>query len=215
MANAAQHSAMKWTPSCTGPGWQVCGVGTLIAEASSAQVGSPQTLCRAAGKSVGIVTTTRVQHASPAAAYAHSASRSWYADANMPPETLRDGCKDIAYQLVHNTDINVSRAHRGGCIPGCCVPVPVTALPPSLQVILGGGRAYMSPRWTPDPEYPDDPAQNGTRRDGRDLVAEWLSTREVEQRGRSAGHGVCATATAVSSLSGRALRLGQEGPGCG
>uniref|UniRef100_A0A803YA70 Alkaline phosphatase n=1 Tax=Meleagris gallopavo TaxID=9103 RepID=A0A803YA70_MELGA len=106
---------------------------------------------RLAGKSVGIVTTTRVQHASPAAAYAHSASRSWYADANMPRETLRDGCKDIAYQLVHNTDINV---------------------------ILGGGRAYMSPRWTPDPEYPDDPAQNGTRRDGRDLVAEWLSTRE-------------------------------------
>ncbi|XP_031459585.1 intestinal-type alkaline phosphatase-like [Phasianus colchicus] len=106
---------------------------------------------RLAGKSVGIVTTTRVQHASPAAAYAHSASRSWYADANMPREALRDGCKDIAYQLVHNTDINV---------------------------ILGGGRTYMSPRWTPDPEYPDDPAQNGTRRDGRDLVAKWLSTRE-------------------------------------
>ncbi|POI36073.1 hypothetical protein CIB84_000174 [Bambusicola thoracicus] len=106
---------------------------------------------RLAGKSVGIVTTTRVQHASPAAAYAHSASRSWYADANMPRETLRDGCKDIAHQLVHNTDINV---------------------------ILGGGRTYMFPRWTPDPEYPEDPAQNGTRRDGRDLVAEWLSTRE-------------------------------------
>uniref|UniRef100_A0A8D0FA65 Alkaline phosphatase n=1 Tax=Strix occidentalis caurina TaxID=311401 RepID=A0A8D0FA65_STROC len=63
---------------------------------------------RLAGKSVGIVTTTRVQHASPGAAYAHSASRSWYADADMPKEALRDGCKDIAYQLVHNTDINVS-----------------------------------------------------------------------------------------------------------
>ncbi|NXK52004.1 PPBI1 phosphatase, partial [Chauna torquata] len=106
---------------------------------------------RLAGKSVGIVTTTRVQHASPGAAYAHSVSRSWYADANMPKEALRDGCKDIAYQLVHNTDINV---------------------------ILGGGRAYMTPRWTPDPEYPEDPAQNGTRRDGRDLVAEWLSTKQ-------------------------------------
>lgn len=57
---------------------------------------------------MGIVTTTRVQHASPGAAYAHSASRTWYADANMPKEALRDGCKDIAYQLVHNTDINVS-----------------------------------------------------------------------------------------------------------
>ncbi|NWH88508.1 PPBI1 phosphatase, partial [Aegithalos caudatus] len=106
---------------------------------------------RLAGKSVGIVTTTRVQHASPGAAYAHSASRGWYADANMPAEALRDGCKDIAYQLVHNTDINV---------------------------ILGGGRMYMTPRRTPDPEYPEDPDQNGTREDGRDLIAEWLSAKE-------------------------------------
>uniref|UniRef100_A0A8C0BDY3 Alkaline phosphatase n=1 Tax=Buteo japonicus TaxID=224669 RepID=A0A8C0BDY3_9AVES len=71
-----------------------------------------------AGKSVGIVTTTRVQHASPGAAYAHSASRSWYADANMPKEALRDGCKDIAYQLVHNTDINVSWGAGAGTVPG-------------------------------------------------------------------------------------------------
>ncbi|KFW81460.1 Intestinal-type alkaline phosphatase 1, partial [Manacus vitellinus] len=106
---------------------------------------------RLAGKSVGIVTTTRVQHASPGAAYAHSASRSWYADANMPKEALRDGCKDIAYQLVHNTDINV---------------------------ILGGGRMYMTPKRTPDPEYPEDPDQNGTRKDGRDLIAEWLSAKQ-------------------------------------
>nr|XP_009929553.1 PREDICTED: intestinal-type alkaline phosphatase-like [Opisthocomus hoazin] len=108
-------------------------------------------LARAAGKSVGIVTTTRVQHASPGAAYAHSASRSWYADTNMPKEALRDGCKDIAYQLVHNTDINV---------------------------ILGGGRMYMTPRRTPDPEYPEDPAQNGTRKDGLDLIAEWLRAKQ-------------------------------------
>ncbi|XP_041897797.1 intestinal-type alkaline phosphatase-like isoform X1 [Corvus kubaryi] len=106
---------------------------------------------RLAGKSVGIVTTTRVQHASPGAAYAHSASRGWYADANMPREALRDGCKDIAYQLVHNTDINV---------------------------ILGGGRMYMTPKQTPDPEYPEDPDQNGTRKDGRDLIAEWLSAKQ-------------------------------------
>ncbi|XP_030311722.1 alkaline phosphatase, germ cell type isoform X2 [Calypte anna] len=106
---------------------------------------------RLAGKSVGIVTTTRVQHASPGAAYAHSASRSWYADANMPKEALRDGCKDIAYQLVHNTDINV---------------------------ILGGGRMYMTPRQTPDPEYPEDSAQNGTRKDGLNLIAKWLSSKQ-------------------------------------
>lgn len=59
------------------------------------------------GKSVGIVTTTRVQHASPGANYAHVADRDWYSDAELPAGASGEGCKDIAYQLVHNTDINV------------------------------------------------------------------------------------------------------------
>ncbi|XP_032659795.1 alkaline phosphatase-like [Chelonoidis abingdonii] len=103
------------------------------------------------GKSVGIVTTTRVQHASPGASYAHVVNREWYSDADLPKEAARQGCKDIAYQLVHNTDINV---------------------------ILGGGRMYMTPRKTPDPEYPMDPKQSGTRKDGLDLVEKWLSAKE-------------------------------------
>ena len=63
--------------------------------------------CFLTGKSVGIVTTTRVQHASPAAAYAHSVSRSWYSDADMPSSARRQGCVDIATQLVTNIDIDV------------------------------------------------------------------------------------------------------------
>ncbi|XP_075058466.1 intestinal-type alkaline phosphatase-like [Mixophyes fleayi] len=103
-----------------------------------------------AGKSVGIVTTTRVQHASPAAAYAHSASRNWYSDNEMSQEMTNSGCKDIAYQLVHNTDINV---------------------------ILGGGRAYMTPSKTPDPEYPSSSSSQGVRLDGLNLTDKWLSER--------------------------------------
>lgn len=61
------------------------------------------------GKSVGIVTTTRVNHATPSASYAHSADRDWYSDNEMPPEALSQGCKDIAYQLMHNVkDIEAS-----------------------------------------------------------------------------------------------------------
>lgn len=59
------------------------------------------------GKSVGIVTTTRVQHATPAASYAHSASRKWYSDADMPESAKKDGCTDISAQLLNNTDIDV------------------------------------------------------------------------------------------------------------
>ncbi|XP_062279946.1 alkaline phosphatase-like [Scomber scombrus] len=101
-----------------------------------------------AGKSVGIVTTTRVQHASPAANYAHSANRGWYGDSDLSDEAVQNGCRDIAYQLVHNTEINV---------------------------ILGGGRQYMFPTTVQDPEYP---TYKGSRNDGQDLVKEWLKNKE-------------------------------------
>uniref|UniRef100_A0A8C5G2V9 alkaline phosphatase n=1 Tax=Gouania willdenowi TaxID=441366 RepID=A0A8C5G2V9_GOUWI len=100
-----------------------------------------------AGKSVGIVTTTRVQHASPSAAYAHSANRNWYADSDLTDEAIENGCRDIAYQLVHNTEIDV---------------------------ILGGGRQYMFSKSAFDPEYP---TSKGDRNDGRNLVDEWTSTK--------------------------------------
>ncbi|NXF84752.1 PPBT protein, partial [Eubucco bourcierii] len=69
-----------------------------------------------AGKAVGIVTTTRVTHATPSAAYAHSANRDWYSDGEMPPDALEGGCRDIARQLVENIpDIEVG---MGTGLPG-------------------------------------------------------------------------------------------------
>ncbi|KAL4698180.1 hypothetical protein H8957_000933 [Semnopithecus entellus] len=104
-----------------------------------------------AGKSVGVVTTTRVQHASPAGTYAHTVNRNWYSDADMPASALQDGCQDIATQLISNMDIDV---------------------------ILGGGRKYMFPRGTTDPEYPSDGSQDGIRLDGKNLVQEWLAKHQ-------------------------------------
>lgn len=58
---------------------------------------------------MGIVTTTRVNHATPSAAYAHCVDRDWYSDNEMPADALETGCKDIARQLFENIpDINVS-----------------------------------------------------------------------------------------------------------
>ncbi|XP_051549607.1 intestinal-type alkaline phosphatase [Myxocyprinus asiaticus] len=101
-----------------------------------------------AGKSVGIVSTARVQHASPAASYSHTADREWYSDKELPSEAVAGGCKDIAYQLVHNTDINV---------------------------ILGGGRQYMFPKDMKDPEYS---TVTGSRQDNVNLIDEWLKNRK-------------------------------------
>lgn len=58
----------------------------------------------AAGKWAGVVTTTRVTHASPGGAYAHTANRNWEDDTDMAkdPDMVGSGCKDIARQLVED-----------------------------------------------------------------------------------------------------------------
>jgi alkaline phosphatase len=100
-------------------------------------------LADAAGLATGVVTTTRLTHATPAATYAHVSDREWEADADMPPAAIAAGCRDIAAQFL---------AH------------------PGIDVALGGGRRKFQPASASDPEYP---ALHGDRRDGRDLVAEW------------------------------------------
>lgn len=49
-----------------------------------------------AGMSTGLVTTTRVTHATAAAVYAKTAGRTFERDNNTPP-----GCVQISHQLVH------------------------------------------------------------------------------------------------------------------
>ncbi|XP_045517675.1 membrane-bound alkaline phosphatase-like isoform X2 [Pieris brassicae] len=100
------------------------------------------------GKATGIVTTTRVTHATPAAAYAHSADRKWEADTDLPKHGLR--CDDIASQLV-----------RGG-------------VGSRIDVVLGGGRKNFLPRSEKDSR--GKPA--GYRRDKNNLIREWLLSKE-------------------------------------
>ncbi|XP_001358611.3 membrane-bound alkaline phosphatase [Drosophila pseudoobscura] len=70
-----------------------------------------------AGKWAGLVTTTRVTHASPSGVYAHIAERDWENDAEVISDCGADsGIQDIAYQLA--------RGEVGS----------------KLKVILGGGR---------------------------------------------------------------------------
>ncbi|XP_059617755.1 membrane-bound alkaline phosphatase-like [Phlebotomus argentipes] len=100
-----------------------------------------------AGKSVGIVTTTTVTHASPGAGYAHVADRMWENDAIV----RKSGCdpnevSDIAHQLVHG---------------------PVGS---RLSVVLGGGRGHLR-----DSSIPDEEGGFGFRSDSRDLISDWLN----------------------------------------
>ncbi len=55
------------------------------------------------GLALGIVTTTRITHATPASVYSRSADRDWEADSNIPADQQGQGCKDIALQLAEAT----------------------------------------------------------------------------------------------------------------
>ena len=103
------------------------------------------TLAELAGLSTGVVTTTRITHATPAATYAHTSERNWESDADMPSTAIAQGCKDIAQQLV---DYSVGDG---------------------LDVVLGGGLN----KFLPVGSNPSFPGSKGSRKDGRNLIAEW------------------------------------------
>lgn len=104
-------------------------------------------MAETAGKSTGAVTTTRITHATPAAAYAHSANRDWENDKQLGDQAGK-GCKDIADQLVN------------------------WAAGDGMEVAMGGGRSNFLPAETADPE---DAGKMGERTDKRDLTKEWTA----------------------------------------
>jgi len=113
------------------------------------RVDSIMTWAQRAGKGTGIVTTTRVTHATPAGTYAHVAQRDWEDDYAMSFDGIDTNvCSDIAEQLVESE-------------PG-----------KNFKVILGGGRTYFLPRTVNDVE-----SGTGRRRDGKNLVDQWKTNR--------------------------------------
>ncbi|KAK7097558.1 alkaline phosphatase, tissue-nonspecific isozyme-like isoform X1 [Littorina saxatilis] len=109
----------------------------------------------AAGKSVGLVTTTHVTHATPAAAYAHTPERDWESDATMGSanDLCKGKVKDIATQLIE--DESNTR----------------------IKVILGGGRRHFLPNTALVPGTLDQLNVHG-RVDGRDLIQVWKDNKD-------------------------------------
>ncbi|WP_417450202.1 alkaline phosphatase [Kordiimonas sp.] len=73
------------------------------------------------GMSTGIVSTARLTHATPAAVFAHSPSRNWENDSEVPAEAKAAGCRDIAQQILD------------------------PMMGDGLEVALGGGRRNFLP----------------------------------------------------------------------
>ncbi len=102
-------------------------------------------LAESAGLATGVVTTTRITHATPAATFAH-ADRNWENDTRVPAAARAQGCSDIARQLIEGT-------HGDG-----------------PDVIFGGGRMQFMTVDQRDPEHDD---KVGLRLDGVDLIDAW------------------------------------------
>jgi alkaline phosphatase len=102
----------------------------------------------AKGLATGIVTTTRITHATPASNYAHTPNRDWEYAGQLPRGAT---LPDIAAQLLAH-----QKTGNG------------------IEVVLGGGREVMTDTATTDPEYP---ARKGRRADGRNLINEWVAAQ--------------------------------------
>jgi alkaline phosphatase len=123
----------------------------LVADCSTHagnEVTTVMELAESAGMSTGVISTARITHATPAAAYAHTVARDWESDDALPEDAKALGCKDIAAQLVEFP-------YGDG-----------------LDVALGGGRQHFIPAEMTDPEDPDN---TGNRTDGRNLPEEWVA----------------------------------------
>uniref|UniRef100_T1D3W2 Alkaline phosphatase n=1 Tax=Psorophora albipes TaxID=869069 RepID=T1D3W2_9DIPT len=122
----------------------------------AATVSNMMEWAQAAGKRTGVVTTTRVTHATPAAAYAHSFDRNWECEVKIPV-SVRNKTKDIARQLVENAPGN------------------------KLNVIMGGGRGAFGDL-RPDHlhssfRFNGSMEKTCNRQDGRNLVDDWLKSK--------------------------------------
>jgi len=109
-------------------------------------------LSEKAGMNTGIITTARLTHATPAAAYAHSPSRYWENDSNIPEAEKKYGCQDIARQFV---DFSVGNG---------------------IEIAFGGGRRNFLPISVKDQE-----GKKGKREDGRNLIVEWQNKHKNGQ----------------------------------
>ena len=124
---------------------------------SGNEVISALELAEIAGLSTGVVSTARVTHATPAAAYAHSVERGWEDISSMPDEAIKAGCEDIASQLI-NFEANLESKFANVDVDG-------------LEVVFGGGAQHFLPI-----SMAHESGFQGIRSDQRNLINEWTQS---------------------------------------
>ena len=115
-----------------------------------------------AGKSTGVITTTRLTHATPGACYAHTADRDWESDGDM---------RRLSEKAAKDKLPEMARRHKAALdakFPDIASQLLNFKHGDGLEVALGGGRGKFLPK-----ESVDKPGREGERLDGQDLTKKW------------------------------------------
>lgn len=105
------------------------------------------------GLALGIVTTTRITHATPASVYSRSADRDWESDVAIPADQQGQGCKDIALQLAETKfDVALGAARQSSTARTRTAPVAGSKRAP---ICPHTGPRRTAGRWSrPPPSLP-------------------------------------------------------------
>lgn len=162
---AKTYNVDKQVPDSAGTATAMfCGVKTLygvigldatcdIKDPAKGRIPSIMDWAQSVDKRTGIVTTTRITHATPASTYANVYDRDWECDSEIPKD-MRDIHVDIARQLIDHA-------------PG-----------KHFNVIMGGGLSPMGSIHKEEKKtwnFTGNTEKVCSRSDGRNLVDEWLS----------------------------------------
>ncbi|VDM31385.1 unnamed protein product [Hydatigera taeniaeformis] len=111
---------------------------------------SALTAAEKVGKWGGIVTTSRITHASPSGCFGHVAYRNWESDSDLPNKCAPNcGCTDLAYQLINEH--------------------------PDIHVMMGGGQRNFYPEGV---SLPSEPDKIGKRVDRVNLAELWVEKQK-------------------------------------
>lgn len=124
-------------------------------------------LAELAGLSTGVVTTTRLTHATPATNYAHSPNRNWESD-------VQTAASAADAKAIKSIDASATSERALGC-PDIASQLIDFGYGDGPEVAMGGGRAMFLPETVQDPEHEK---RKGARKDGRDLTAEWVASSD-------------------------------------
>lgn len=132
-----------------------------------------------AGKSVGLVTNTRVTHATPASLYAHSPNRRWESDIEMVKyggslSTYKVSLVETELKPFKLILLQSRSLTRCFAIQDIARQMVEDWPAKEFTVILGAGLSKFKPNCTSDPK--------SERQDGRNLIEDWLTNKNHSRR---------------------------------